>query len=204
MSEKCLFDVLKNYGFEIDENFIKEYHIETVNHVIRCFEMAREFGLYLGLNEEELDLLGKCALLHDIGKFQLDKNILYKVDKLSDEEIVHIKSHTELKNIDDIKSVEGIILDSIKYHHDNFICTGYNKINVGEKHCFVRIISIIDAFDAMTYKRCYAKRSLTYGEALKEIFKHLGKQFDLFYGNEFIKFIKSNNYMDIKVIIIWI
>ena len=199
MNDSCFFDVLKEYEFEIDEGVVRQKHIETLNHSIRCFEMAEKFGLYLGYKGEDIKILSHCSLLHDLGKFYLNEKILYKVERLTDDEFGHLKTHVNHMDLYDKAKFHELILETIKYHHDNFMETGYNKINIGLKHEFVRIVAIVDCFDAMVSKRCYSSHVLTVDEALHEIFINLGKQFDLHYGMEFIKFIKGENYMDIVV-----
>lgn len=196
MINNCLLKVIEYYGFDINKRFVMKHHLETVNHMIRCFELAKRFGLYLGFEKDEIELLAKCALLHDLGKFQLNERVLYKSERLTNEEFAYLKTHTEIKINYNEELLEEVILDTMKYHHDNCLCTGYNKINIMDKHSFVRIVSIIDSFDAMTSKRCYKNNSST-EYALKEIFKNLGTQFDLFYGEKFICFMEEEKYTNI-------
>lgn len=186
-----LFQLLRNYNVSIDEDYVRKYHEETINHVIRCSQIAKEFGLYLNLSKDDLNKLVECALLHDIGKFQLDHNILYKIDKLTDEEFKYIKSHTNLEG--NFSKLDHCILDCIRYHHDNSVKTGYNKIDISTKHEFVKIISLIDAFDAMNNRRSYRAYKIPLSEILRELEQNIGKQFDLFYGHKFIEFILQTN-----------
>lgn len=189
MRYEFFFNAVKKYFNSIDESLILNHHKESIEHMLRCSQTAKEFGEYLDLSDYELAKLLECALLHDLGKLQLNPNILYKNTKLTDEEFSYIKTHTSVIN-------EGIldecILDCIHYHHDNVVGTGYNKINVLSKNEFVRIISLIDCYDAMSHKRCYKDFVLNTQEIIDDIENLIGKQFDYYYGHKFVNFLNEN------------
>ena len=191
VKKEDLFKVLRHYELSINEDYISHYHSETINHIIRCSKIAKDFGIYLNLCEKDLNKLIICALLHDIGKFKLDQNILYKNGRLTDEEYEYIKGHTKLEG--DFSKLDPCILDCISYHHDNPCKTGYNKIDVSTKHELVKIITLIDCYDVMCHKRCYKDYTLPLCDIILDIQKNIGKQFDSFYGNKFIDFILKTN-----------
>lgn len=192
-NQKILFKTLSFYGVDLKSiNF--NNHSETVNHMVRCANIAHEFGKYLGLSKKDLEKLTECALLHDIGKFYVNPEILYKEGRLTDEEFMEIKRHTDYDGL--LKKADMSVRHCIRYHHDNVVKTGYHKIDVSKKHDFVKIISLIDCYDVMSNKRCYKDYTLTIDEIIEDIYKNLGRQFDLNYGHKFIGFLTELNCID--------
>lgn len=189
IDEEFLFNILNSYNIVFNMNFLKRYHKDTINHLLRCGNVACLFAEYVGFPIEEKNKLIKCALLHDIGKFTLNPAILYKEDKLTNIEFEYIKKHIHFKN--NISNLDKCIQECINYHHDNVESTGYNKLNVSLKHDYVKIISIIDAYDVMNNKRCYKHDIYDLSKIVDEIEKNKDKQFDLYYGNKFIEFLKE-------------
>lgn len=189
INEKFLFETLKSYNVDICEEDIITNHLETVNHVIRCAKLAEIFGGYLNFSKEDNAKLVSCALLHDIGKFYTNPKVLYKEGRLTNSEFDYIKKHTEYDFI--LNDADVSIKHCIKYHHDNCQQTGYHKTDISTKHDFVKIISLIDCFDAMSNKRCYKDFAYTIDEVIKEIELNIEKQFDCFYGHKFITFLNE-------------
>ena len=118
-------------------------------------------------------------LLHDIGKIGVAEEILKKVEKLTDEEWRILKGHPE-KGVEILKEVEFLspALSSVRSHHERWDGKGYpDGLKAEEIPLAARIISLADAFDAMTTKRPYRK-GMTYEDAKKEILRQSGHQFD--------------------------
>ena len=166
-------------------------HKETIRHMLRCACIAYKFAEYIGLNDKDKALLSKSALLHDIGKFRIPTGILYKRGRLSDNEFAVIKTHTEYLNVSN--KLDNIVLEVINFHHERPDCKGYKGINANELHDFVKIISIIDAYDVMMNKRCYKNIVLSKEQIYMEIFNNIGKQFDCKYALLFLNFLNKKS-----------
>lgn len=133
----------------------------------------------LGYSKEDLEVLRKTALLHDIGKIAIPDRILNKAGRLTDEEYGVMKSHVLrgaeiLKNFTFIEHVD----EGALYHHERYDGKGYvNGLKGEEIPLNARIIGIADAFDAMTANRVYRKK-LDLDFVLEELRKGRGTQFD--------------------------
>ena len=123
--------------------------------------------------------LSYAALLHDIGKINVSKEVLNKKGRLNSKERMGIVRHSTqgaflVSNIPRLKNIANIIL----HHHERFDGSGYPMGITGEQiPLFSRIISVADAFDAMTSDRSYRK-AIPKGKALEIIISESGKQFD--------------------------
>jgi putative nucleotidyltransferase with HDIG domain len=138
--------------------------------------LATETGMF---NSEELSSFNYACLLHDIGKVNIPDSILMKPGKLSKEEFAVIKTHPSVgaEAIDRVKGLESSI-QIIKSHHERWDGKGYPENLKAEGIPFLaRIVSIADAFDAMTSSRSY-RDALPVEEAYKRIVDGQGSQFD--------------------------
>jgi diguanylate cyclase (GGDEF)-like protein/PAS domain S-box-containing protein len=151
----------------------------TENHASRMSILALAIGKKVNLNNYDLNRLRLLALLHDIGKIGIPENILFKKGSLSSSEWNKMKDHSQIgyritKNIPDFAS----ICKEILYHHEKWDGSGYPVGLKGKEIPLLsRIISIIDAYDAMQSKRPY-KEMMTQEESIAEIKKNTGSQFD--------------------------
>lgn len=124
-------------------------------HSIKSTIIALSIGKKLGYSEEKLGLLGKASLLHDIGMFSIDKKILNKKEKLTDEELLLIRSHTA-KGAEMLKNEEEEVRLAAKHHHERVDGEGYpNKVRGEELPEIVRIVSIADIYTALISNREY-------------------------------------------------
>ncbi|MGA8368135.1 MAG: HD-GYP domain-containing protein, partial [Candidatus Acidiferrales bacterium] len=151
----------------------------TQNHSYRTSIYAARIAEHMGLPESRVEDIRAAALLHDIGKLEVSRQILYKAAKLSDEEIVEMHSHL-MKGMDTLKPVGGSlrrILPIILSHHDKFDGTGYNPTQGEDIPLESRIISVADVYDSLTSDRPYRKAMSPF-EARDVISKGAGKDFD--------------------------
>ncbi|MDD4689972.1 MAG: diguanylate cyclase [Eubacteriales bacterium] len=152
---------------------------ETEEHAERMAKLSKKLGEEMGLSEDELDELELVAMLHDIGKINIDKNILTKTDKLSDEDWREIKKHPEV-GYRIASSTSGLnhIAEYILCHHEHWDGGGYSLGLSGTDIPLIsRIVSVVDAYDAMTQDRAYRK-ALPTDVAASELLSHKGTQFD--------------------------
>lgn len=161
---------------------------ETEEHAERIAYLSKKLGVEMGLSESELDELELVALLHDIGKISIDKKILLKTEKLSDEDWREIKKHPEV-GYRITNSTTGLnhIAEYILCHHEHWDGSGYPLGLSGTDIPLIsRIISVADAYDAMTQDRAYRK-AMTTDMAVQEILKNKGTQFDPTIADVFVK-----------------
>jgi len=161
------------------KNLLHQDDYYTYIHSVNVCKYAELLGKELGLPPEELDNLRMAALLHDIGKSQVMLEVLLKPGKLCSRELAMIKRHPEIgaEILLNYKLFSHLSIVTL-CHHERYDGTGYPMGLQGEKIPFwARIIAVADSFDAMTTDRPYSrKRSLA--EAVVELQKHSGTQFD--------------------------
>ncbi|WP_243733893.1 diguanylate cyclase domain-containing protein [Halanaerobium saccharolyticum] len=164
---------------------------ETKEHALRMTKLAFDFGEKLGLTESDQNRLSLLATLHDIGKINISERILNKADKLTDQEWEIMKKHTEQGYKIASSSEEfASVAEEIFSHHENWDGSGYpRQLKKKEIPYLARIISLIDAYDVMTYERPYSK-AMSEEETIKEIKKCSGTQFDPELAAKFIEMLR--------------
>jgi diguanylate cyclase (GGDEF)-like protein len=172
------------------EKALEERDYETEAHVKRMKDLAIKLGRELKLSEETLDEIVLLAALHDIGKISIADSIIFKTRSLTKEEWQTVKRHPEVGYRIAASSTDLIhIAKGILYPHEWWNGKGYPKGLKGENIPLIsRIISIIDAYDAMTNDRPYRK-ALSTEKAIEELKRCAGTQFDPTLVNKFIEII---------------
>ena len=137
---------------------LKSYDEYTYHHSLSVSVLSIAIGQGLGFNEEKLRFLGRCAMLHDIGKILIPNEIINKPSRLTVQEYEIIKSHT-IRGYDYLK--RGNIGDeslrlSVMCHHEKVDGSGYLLGLKGDKVPFMsQIVSAADIYDAITSYRSY-------------------------------------------------
>jgi putative nucleotidyltransferase with HDIG domain len=152
---------------------------ETHGHSFRVTSYALRLGQELGIKGEQLGLLARGALLHDVGKIGIPDAILLKPGKLTEEEWVIMRSHVHMgyQMLSHIEFLQ-LSLDVVKHHHESWDGNGYPSGLSGEEiPLFARIFALCDTYDAITSDRPYRKRR-SYAEARTEIIRCSGTQFN--------------------------
>lgn len=170
----------------------------TGNHCERVRDLSMILGEGYHLNQEELRELKFGATLHDIGKIGIPETILNKEGRLTEEEFDIIKSHSQV-GFDIMSEMPSMRLSKqiILHHHEHFDGSGYPYGLVGKEiPLLAKIVSIADAFDAMTSERPYRKQAMTTKQAFDELRKNEGIQFDPELVTLFIKLVKANSIGD--------
>lgn len=187
----------KSIRSSITDSLIKslqEKNTETEEHTERVTTYAYSLGVKLNFKASELDELFLVAKLHDIGKIGINEEILLKPDKLTNDEFIIMKTHSEkgyriLQAMGELENVAKCVL----CHHEKWDGTGYPLcLKEDEIPLISRIISIVDAYDVMTSKRPY-KKPMTKESAIAELIRCSGTQFDPFLVNIFINSVLNNN-----------
>ncbi|HKL12931.1 MAG TPA: HD domain-containing phosphohydrolase [Halanaerobiales bacterium] len=163
---------------------------ETKEHAERLSILAKKLGNKIKLPKSEIDRLSLLAILHDVGKTIISEKILNKPVKLTEKEWSKMKQHPATgyricSEVDEFSHVAQEILT----HHERWDGQGYPKGLKGQNIPLLsRVISIVDAFDVMTNDRPYSS-AISKEEALKEINRCKGTQFDPDLVEEFIEMI---------------
>ena len=165
----------------------------TYGHVERVVFYCTLFAEKLGFSDEDKKKLIYAAYLHDVGKINIPEEILMKTDPLTGEEWEIMKNHPQ-KAVEIIRSINSLkdLVPIILQHHEQFNGTGYPGGLRGEEiHYLARVLTVIDSFDAMTSLRPYQPRK-TYNQAIRELIKFSGIQFDPDVVSDFINVIHLN------------
>ena len=166
--------------------------LNTGVHSTRLAEWGMRVGQELGLEESELQNLEVAALLHDIGKMGIPDAILRKPGKLDADEYALMKKHPEYgwAVLRMLPGFERAALD-ILHHHENFDGKGYPAgLKESEIPIVSRIVTVIDAFDAMVSSRPY-RVGLPHEEAIRRLIESSGTQFDPNVVRCFISFAQA-------------
>jgi putative nucleotidyltransferase with HDIG domain len=151
----------------------------TFGHSTEVTEHAVRIAKQMGLSDEEVHTIRIAGMLHDIGKIGIDRSILHKPGRLSDEERAIINTHPTigadiLAPLDFLKDAIPLIL----FHHERYNGGGYpSGISGMAIPLGARIISVADSFNAMVSDRPYRK-GIPLEEALGELERNAGTQFD--------------------------
>lgn len=164
---------------------------ETKEHCDRVADLAQKLLSSIGHKRQyELEEIKLIADVHDIGKISISDKIINKPAKLDEEEYLKMKYHSEsgYKILSNIIENEEIAI-AVLYHHERYDGRGYPHGLRGEEiPLYSRVISICDAYDAMTSDRPYRK-ALSKKATIKEIKKLSGIQFDPDLVDKFLKIV---------------
>jgi putative nucleotidyltransferase with HDIG domain len=163
----------------------------TAGHSRRVADYAMHLARRLGLDEKNVEIVRQSALMHDIGKIGCVMN-LNKSDKLTDAEYEVFKAHPgHGKDIlTPIKFLHPLV-PGVHLHHERFDGRGYPLgLAKTDIPLMARIISVADAYDAMTSDRAY-RRALPHDVAVAEMERCSGSQFDPNLSGEFLEEIET-------------
>jgi hypothetical protein len=152
----------------------------TKKHSEHVSGIAVEIGQAMSLGESQLEQLEWAGLLHDIGKIGIRDDVLLKPERLTREERMLMNEHPVkgeeiLKNVDQLANERPLI----RHHHEWYNGSGYPDRLIGEEiPLLARVLHVADAFEAMTAARPYRPIPLTPQEALDELHRYSGIQFD--------------------------
>ena len=151
----------------------------TENHSYRVSVYAAKIALEMNIGPERIEDIRSAALLHDIGKLDISRKILYKAARLTEKEFKEMQEHVE-RGVALLEPVGGSlrrILPIILSHHDKFDGSGYHPIHGEKIPIEARIISVADVFDSLTSDRPYRKAMSPY-EVREILTTGSGTEFD--------------------------
>src|SRR5687768_6444776 len=131
----------------------------TENHCYRVSVYATRIAAHMNLSPDRIEDVRAAALLHDIGKLDISRDLLYKAAKLTREEYETVQEHVP-RGIDMLEPVGGAlrrVIPIILAHHDKFDGSGYNPTSGENIPLESRIIAVADVYDALTSDRPYRK-----------------------------------------------
>jgi putative two-component system response regulator len=136
---------------------IETRNFYTSGHSQRVADISMKIGIEMGLSDEESEILHKGALLHDIGKIGISDQILNKREKLNELEFNLIKEHPVIgMEICGNLRFPPLVLGIILHHHEKLDGSGYpDRLKEKDIHKLIRIISVVDIYDALTTDRPY-------------------------------------------------
>jgi putative two-component system response regulator len=140
----------------------------TRGHSQRVGDLARTFALYVGLSEHQADLIRTAGLLHDIGKIAVPERLLNKAGPLTRDEFMSVIDHPVIgeEMVRPLTTLTSV-LQMIRHHHERYDGRGYPDGLSAEAIPFeVRLLSIVDAYDALTSHRAYRPAPLTHEAAM--------------------------------------
>ncbi len=163
----------------------------TYGHSMRVGHYAGLLARHMGMPEHRVDLIMEAGRLHDIGKVGVPDAILKKPDRLHSEEMLTMQRHPVVGgDLLDALEVVGCVKNGAVYHHERFDGSGYPlKLKGEDIPIETRIISVVDAYDAMTSTRPY-RRAMSHERAIEEISQASGTQLDPVVVDAFLDMVK--------------
>lgn len=172
----------------------------TSDHGERLTQLADTTAIKMNCSEEEIQAIHWAMLLHDIGKIGVSDHILLKPGPLSDDEWIQMKEHPEIgaKIVAPVKKLENVA-PLIRSHHEKYDGTGYpDQIQGDIIPLGARILAVVDAYGAITDNRRYRK-ARTHAEAVNEIVRCSGTQFDPEVTEVFFQVLEENSKVDSQI-----
>jgi HD-GYP domain-containing protein (c-di-GMP phosphodiesterase class II) len=166
---------------------LESHDPDEAGHAARVTALALRLAESIGAAEHRLQAIRRGGPLHDIGKLVLDPELLRKPGPLDRGELDEIRTHPErgVELLDGDTTLHEA-LECVLYHHERWDGTGYPRgLARDEIPVEARILAIADAYDAMTSQRPY-RQALTHDEAIVEIEKGAGTQFDPWLAEAFV------------------
>jgi diguanylate cyclase (GGDEF)-like protein/PAS domain S-box-containing protein/putative nucleotidyltransferase with HDIG domain len=161
---------------------------DTYMHLEKVAEYVEVICKGLDLGDEDTKNIKAAAFLHDLGKIEIPRTILNKNGPLGEDEWAIVKQHP-MWGASMVWSMQNMdaIIPQILHHHERYDGKGYPYGLKGEEIPLgARIIAVADSFDAMTTSRPY-RSARTNTDAIQEIFRHSGTQFDPVVAQIFVK-----------------
>jgi HD-GYP domain-containing protein (c-di-GMP phosphodiesterase class II) len=160
---------------------LKDFDEYTYYHSVNVAIYSIALGMRLGMDRIRLAQLGFAALFHDIGKIKLPRDLITKPTNYDEDDWAQIRRHPALGalTLGSIRSIDpevGTAIAGAFEHHLKMDLTGYPRLSRPRTlHLFSRIISVCDAYDAMTSGRVYQKEAISPDEAVRRLL-YTGRQ----------------------------
>lgn len=190
-ASQCVDKVLENSDAMLLLTQLKHQDRYTAQHSLNVCILAVLLGRELKFSIEELNNIGLCALLHDIGKMKVPLEILNKPGELAGDELEIMRKHPEfgLDILMAAPNIDQVAVDVAYGHHEHLAGTGYPRgVGKTELSIFTKIVSVVDAYDAITSDRVYQK-GRSHLMALDILVKGMNTEFEASLVKQFINCI---------------
>lgn len=164
----------------------------TINHCEKITGRAVALAQAMRLPRQDVENIRLASILHDVGKIGIPDAVLNKPSKLNDEEYEIIKQHAQIgaRIVQSVGALQGVV-PIVRHHQERFDGRGYPAGLAGaDIPVGARIIAAVDAYGAMTEDRVYRK-ALGHEEALAELKRYAGTQFDPHVVDTFIRILRE-------------
>ncbi len=164
----------------------------TRGHSERVADYAGRLAQRMGLSENEADVIRNAGILHDVGKIGISETILQKPGPLTNEELVSVQDHPVIgeKICKPLRSA-NTLLKIIRHHQERYDGDGYpDGLKGDEIPMEARVISVADAYDAMTSPRPY-RPPMSHRQVIDVLRRESGKQWDPDVVREFLEMIRE-------------
>lgn len=186
----CVDSILRNPDASVWLTRINAKHEATAQHSLNVAALSIVMAKAAGMTQREMEDVGVCGMLHDVGKTSISDEVLSKTGPLTAEETIEMQKHARYGRdvLLSTKSVMSGAADVAHSHHEREDGKGYpRKLPSDSIPLFAKIVSIAEAYDTMTTKQTY-KDACSPSAALQELYSLRGKQFD---EDMVIKFIDA-------------
>ncbi len=174
----CIEDDAMSYLIKAANHKDHDVSVHMANNATLMMSFVLKAGL---LEKNTLSVLGAGALLEDIGKMLLPKELLDKTEKLTEQERKTLENHVQL-GVNHLKLIDNLddeILNIVKYHHERFDGSGYpEQLKKDQIPLMGQVAGLIDCFEAMISARPYRPKPLTVEQALEEMETTMKDLFD--------------------------
>ncbi len=185
---ECVESVIANPDAMMWLTQLKKRDEYTSEHSLNVCLLAIAFGRHIGMPAQQLEQVGLCGMLHDMGKMLTPLDVLNKPGKLTEEEFLIMKKHPN-DGREILMSSGGVFpgaIDVAYGHHEWLNGGGYpRKLKTDQITPYTKMVAIVDAYDAITSNRAYDD-GRTHMEALKILTKQRGTHFDQDYTIQFV------------------
>ena len=185
-------NILDNRDALLGLTSLKMYDEYTFTHSVNTSILAVSLGTFLSFAKPQLAALGVAGLMHDIGKMNVPLEIINKPGKLTDEEWEEVKRHPieGALILADIPGVSKMAMVAAFEHHQHGDVRGYPRIDESlQQHPFSQIISIADAYEALTAARVYYKIQMPAEKAMQILLSKRGTAFNPILVKAFVNMI---------------
>lgn len=178
--EKVIAEIVGTPDVQVSLSDIASNDEYTYTHSVSTMVYALMIARKLNYNEQKMAALGMGALLHDVGKMLIDREVMFKEGNLTKQEYEYVKMHSlygyqALRRIPTLPEQIRLVA---YMHHERLDGSGYPQGLSGEElNEFVRIAAIADVYDALTTDRCYRKK-WSANKAMDFLVERSGKEFD--------------------------
>ena len=151
----------------------------TAGHQLRVSSLSRQIATWLGVEDEQVDVIAQSAALHDLGKIVVPAEILGRPGKLSPIEVEMVQRHCIVgAEVLEQSSLSSVFVDVARHHHERLDGSGYPDGLVGDEISLAaRIVAVADVFEAMTHHRPH-RPGYSVDEALAELVAGAGVRYD--------------------------